>query len=402
MSPDPGAIDDGVARAWIDHLRAGGTATWHDWCAAPRTAGSWSGPVPGAAQLELVRRLAMRRERRGTVVAGPAFTDLADRALRRSGPGRGQPDRPLPLPPPSAPRPRLEAAPGQPVGPAPLDPSEVSRSTLVRLGIGLLADLVLDAGPLPEAPVRRHRPWPRPRLQLVGAPVSVDAVRASLAAAGHREGGRAPEVLLLAQPLDEHLAQVWSTRVQHGAPVRWDTFAGRWARRDALPPSADLPRLAGFWAEQVGASRVHVLVEPAIHDVASVLGLRRVPSAAAARDVHDLSAEALDVLRRLNRVLNVRAVADEREGLLRRARTLLPSRTPRPIALPESGREWAERRARRVQEQIRTGGYAVHGDLAALAPRHRGAVAPRRPEVLTLVLEACLRTASAGDRGVGG
>ncbi len=364
----------------------------------PGAAGSWAGPVPGAAQLELVRRLASRRERTGVTVSGPAFADLADRALRRSGPGRGQPDRPLPLPGPAGSR---------QVGAAPLDPSEVPVGTLVRLGVGLLADLVIDAGPLPAPPAARRRARDvlssRARVHLAGAPVLVDTVRAALATAGiHEHGRRSPEVLILAPPLDEHLAQVWSSRVQHGAPVRWDTFAGRWAREDALPPSADLPGIAAFWAERVGAARVHVLVDPAIHDVAGVLGLRQVPAAGGTGDVHDLSAEALDVLRRLNRVLNVRAATDVRDGLLRRARTLLPEREGRPLALPEPRLEWAQTRAVRVREQIRAGGYAVHGDLAALTPRHRGRAAPRRPEVLTLVIEACLRTASAEDQGVGG
>lgn len=398
MSHDPAVVDERVARGWVDHLRDGGSASWTDWCVRPGAAGSWAGPVPGAAQLELVRRLASRRERTGVTVSGPAFADLADRALRRSGPGRGQPDRPLPLPGPAGSR---------QVGAAPLDPSEVPVGTLVRLGVGLLADLVIDAGPLPAPPAARRRARDvlssRARVHLAGAPVLVDTVRAALATAGiHEHGRRSPEVLILAPPLDEHLAQVWSSRVQHGAPVRWDTFAGRWARKDALPPSADLPGIAAFWAERVGAARVHVLVDPAIHDVAGVLGLRQVPAAGGTGDVHDLSAEALDVLRRLNRVLNVRAATDVRDGLLRRARTLLPEREGRPLALPEPRLEWAQTRAVRVREQIRAGGYAVHGDLAALTPRHRGRAAPRRPEVLTLVIEACLRTASAEDQGVGG
>jgi hypothetical protein len=189
--------------------------------------------------------------------------------------------------------------------------------------------------------------------------------------------------------------------VQHGAPVRWETFAGRWARRDALPPSADLPRIAAYWAARVGPPRVHVLVAPDRRDVAAALGLRRPPGPAEALDVRALSAEALDVLRRLNRVLNVRAPEDHRKGLVRRARTLLPDRSAAALALPPARRDWADRRAADVIGAVRSGGYAVHGDLEQIAPRHQGAAAPRRPEVLSLVLETCLRTAEAMDAGTG-
>ena len=59
-------------------------------------------------------------------------------------------------------------------------------------------------------------------------------------------------MLLLAEPLDAALAQVWSARVQRGAAVRWRGFVQRWAGRRDLPPSADLPALARLWAERVG------------------------------------------------------------------------------------------------------------------------------------------------------
>lgn len=376
------------ARSWVAHLRSGGSTPWADWLRSPGPAGEYDGPLPGAAQLELVRRLAAARP---AGVPEARFAALADRALHRSGVGRGQPDLPLPVP-------GRPAAAG--VGAPPTDPADVPVDELLRVAVGLLADLVVEAGPLPARTLPPRRLLPRRRFHLAGAPVTVDVLRTSLAAAGEVEGGWSPEVLLVARPLDVHLAEVWSTRVQHGAPVRWPTFAGRWARRDVLPPSADLPRIAGHWAGKVGAARVHVVVEPSLADAARLVGLRRPPAVAGdGFDVHALAPAGTDLLRRLNRVLNVRVPDEEHVGLVRRARALLPARPVAPLALPERHRAWAERRAEEVAAALRAGGYPVHGDLAGIAPRHLGAAAPRRSEVLSSALETCLVLATGVDGG---
>ncbi|HEX6886516.1 MAG TPA: hypothetical protein VF143_00305, partial [Candidatus Nanopelagicales bacterium] len=189
------------------------------------------------------------------------------------------------------------------------------------------------------------------------------------------------------------LAQIWSTRVQRGAPVRWVTFAGRWARRDELPPSADLPAIARFWAGRVGAGRVHVVAGPdPRRTAAEILGVRTADPVAAA-DPHSLSPAAVDLLRRLNRVLNVRFAEDARRAHLRRVAALLPQDPAPALDVPKRHRAWLDDRARRVAEDLRAGGYAVHGDLAGLAPRHVGAPHPRSADVLELVLDTCLRVA---------
>ena len=375
------------ARSWVAHLRSGGSTPWADWLRDPGPAGRYDGPLPGAAQLELVRRLAAARP---AGLTDTAFTVLADRALHRSGVGRGQPDLPLLVP-------GRPAATG--VGAPPTDPAEVPVDELLRVAVGLLADLVVEAGPLPARTLPPRRLLPRRRFHLAGAPVTVDALRTSLAAAGQVEGGWSPEVLLVVRPLDVHLAEVWSTRVQHGAPVRWSTFAGRWARRDVLPPSADLPRIADHWAGKVGPSRVHLVVDPTLADAARLIGLRRTP--AVARDghaVHALAPAGTDLLRRLNRVLNVRVPDELHAGLVRRARALLPAGPAASLALPEPHRAWAARRAGEVAAALRAGGYPVHGDLGGIAPRHLGSAAPRRSEVLASALEACLVLATGAGR----
>ncbi len=257
----PAASPRSVAVAWVEHLRAGGTTTWADWVresagdVPPAGSSERGGRLPGAGQLELVRRLGLEYAASPGRLGRGAFTALADRALSRSGPGRGLPDLPLALPGSDR---------TSPVGAPPTDPGSLPVDELIRHGVGLLADLLVDAGPVPRPSVRRRRVLARHAFHLAGAPVTTSGVRASLAAAGRVEGGWSPEVVLFAEPLDEQLAQVWSTRVQHGAPVRWETFAGRWARRDALPPSADLPAIASFWAAKVGVSRVHVVVSDGV------------------------------------------------------------------------------------------------------------------------------------------
>lgn len=375
-----------AAWSWADHLRAGGTTPWLEWLgtapAGPGPDAATRGPAPGAAQLELVRRLAQRH-------AGPAgdpgFAELADRALRRSGPGRGPAH--LPLLWPGDDRPRRVGAP-------PTDPATVPAEELARAGVGLIAELLATRPlPVPEdpAPVRR-RLWGK-SFHLAGAPVTTGLVRSAMAAAGHVEGGRRPEVVLFAEPLDVLLAQIWSTRVQRGAPVRWVTFAGRWARRDQLPPSADLATIASFWAARVGPGRVHVVAGPdPRRTAAAILGLRTADPHTDP-DPRSLSPAAVDVLRRLNRVLNVRFGVEARTLHLRHLTTLLPDDPAPRLDVPARHRAWLDDRARRVADDLRDGGYAVHGDLAGIAPRHVGAPHPRRSDVLALVLDMCLRVA---------
>src|SRR5512133_1345670 len=84
-TPSGAAERAGEARAWgwVGHLRDGGTTPWADWSApAPddQQAGRY---LPGAQQLELLRRINQRR------LPSP---ELAERVLATSAPGRGRPD----------------------------------------------------------------------------------------------------------------------------------------------------------------------------------------------------------------------------------------------------------------------------------------------------------------------
>ncbi len=402
MSDTPTGFTE-VARAWVEHLRRGGSTPWATWVRQPHEPAPVRGTLPGAAELELVRRLAGR-----SALPVGAFTGLADVVFGRSGPGRGLPQLPLPwygdAPPGHAEPPR----PGAP----PTDPADVPAAELVRVATGVLAELLLG-GPLTETPTGpllgptsgpprrrpRRRPWSR-AFRLLGAPVSTADVRAWLAAGGHVEGGRRPEVVLLAAPFEAHLAQIWTARVQRGAPVRWEAFVGRWARSGDLPPALRLPSLARRWAARVGPGHVHVVVASeqvavrrTVGDLLGVRGRDAVP------ELRDLSPAATELLRRLNPVLSVRAEPDRAAAARHRAALLLHRGRSVPPALPRRHREWAAATAASLAEELRAGGYAVHGDLLGVTARPgTGRTRPRHRAVLDLALDACLDLAARAPR----
>lgn len=395
------SYEQGV-RAWAEHLRAGGTTPWSAWSVrVPQSQVQPDGPrdvpagwtVPGAAQLELVRRLGLHSR-----LDPPAFARLADVVLHRSAPGRGLAQQPLSWPEP-------DGAPRR-FGPPPVDPSAVPVEELVRVAIGTLTELLLST-PLPPAPseLARGRFTRTPAFVLAGAPVTTSVVRRELAVAGHAEGGRSPRVVILAQPLDQTLAQVWSARVQRGAPVRWSGFVERWAGRLELPPSADYPALARRWAAEVGHDAVHVLVAPVDPgaEVAAGLGLQvRTRHPEQQPRWKDLTVAGVDVARRVDAVLRVRAAGADRAEAVRRCTSVLAivAPGPGPLTVPEPFQEWVGLRAQRVADDLRGGGYAVLGEVGDVVPRSRDRseglpTGPRRADVLRVAVDACLHQASA-------
>lgn len=340
--------------------------------------------LPGAAQLEFVRRLGERRSSTGREVD---FRALADIALQRSAAGRGLGHLTLIRPGHSV---------AGIIGAPPVDPAQLPVRELLRVGAGTLAELLLrqdhSAGPVRRL---RRRTWSR-QFHLAGAPTTVADVRVALVGTGHAEGGRRPEVLVFAAPFDQLMSQVWSARVQRGAPVRWPTFMGTWAAKDILPPSADLPRIAEHWAGIVGSARVHIVVETdggaARRTASAILGLRTVEPVGRP-DVGTLSPAGVEVVRLVNGVLNVRVAADVSRDLVRRLAGLMHDDGAR-MAVPPGQRDWADARAREIAERLSAGGYAVHGDLGQIVLGTAGATREvARRDVLDLVLETCLRVA---------
>lgn len=406
-----------LATGWVEHLRAGGTTPWPRWVRRA-TAGDLGGPadqarpaaaapaeVPGAAQLELLRRL----NELG------ALPHRVDHVLSRPAPGRGPVHLRLPSDPPGPPAPTRE---------------------VLRVATGVLADLTAELTPA-RVSRRRRRRGPRPveglpAFLLEGPPVTVAEVRARLAAAGmpeHRPGPTRlrsrpdtdPEVVVvLLAPVDEALRQAWAARVQRGAGRAWPRFVARWAGRGALPPSVAVDSTVDHWATRVGAGNVHLVaiqaaVDPA-DQVAALLGhplpLTRpdggtAPAGQSAaespvdRDPVRLPPAVVDALRRVNVVLPfVCAQADRpprRTALLRLVRGADGRRDP--WAFPEPQRGWAEANAGRIVDALTRAGCVVHGDLEAL--RSLGAPSNRRVGEGE-VLDAMVRMIHRVDAELGG
>lgn len=367
------------ALTWVEHLRRGGSEPWTTWrdraadraadLAAPAaTPAGPAGPVPGAQQLELLRRLN---------AAGTPSVDLAERVLGASAPGRGLPD--LGLAGAGAPR---------PFGPRPVDPADLPLDELVRVASGVLADEVVAAGvPEPER-VPRARPW-RTRYRLVGDPVLAASGRADLVRLGRPEGGRRPVILVLGTDLGQMIVDAWTARSLGSGAPGWRDWLTPVARDRGLPPRIDLPAVADTWAERVGPGRVQVVLDP--DRIPRLLRVRRPLTTVPA-----LSADAVELARRVGQVVGVLAVPERRQALLRETlRPRLAAHPGPPLTLPPALADVVRQRAERMRAALTASRYPVHGDPKALLPVPRDGVAePTDAGVLALAMRLLLEKGS--------
>jgi hypothetical protein len=367
------------AWAWVAHLRDGGTTPWPQFHERAAPQGPW---LPGAAQLEVVRRLNLLRPDR----------ELAERLLASGAPGRGRPELAL-----------AGAGGGRAFGPEPVDPADLPVGELVRVAVGALAELVAEPGAAsddraPAAGLTRElpvAPWRR-GFHVIGDPFLAEQVRAALRRVGRRPGRRSPVALVLATDLAAMLYDVWSWRVRHTAHADWPWWVRHWAGRDRLPPRADLTRVVTTWADRVGPDRAHVVMaaDPAA-EVARLLGVRRPVRAS----YQPLSPEATDVVRRTSTVLRVLVRPGRHQELL--DHRLLPVldgvRGPRR-AVPGDVAGWVRGQAERLRDELRSGGYPVHGDPGLLLAGDGDArvSAPADEGVLDVALQALLGVKEAG------
>jgi hypothetical protein len=183
---------------------------------------------------------------------------------------------------------------------------------------------------------------------------------------------------VLGTDLGQMLVHEWTARsLGYGArPFR--EWVAR-AVRDNLPQRIDLARTAAFWRGHVGAQRVRVVFD--LDDLPRLLRVRRPPTAAPR-----LSADAVDLARRVGQVIGLLAVPPVRRDLLRR--TLVPwlATAPGPaLVLPARHVERAHGQATRMRDALLRGGYAVHGDPDGLLPVDRPGV-PEPSDAGTLAL----------------
>lgn len=408
--PDP---LDRAAWSWVAHLLAGGTTTWAAWVERPEDAqGPVVGPgarppgapvaglsaLPGAAQLELLRRL-------NAAAGGPVPPDLARRVLRRPAPGRGAVDLPLGWPGEG----QVTADGFHHRSAPPTDPGALDVEEVLRVASGVVADQLLD-GPVPpparrprrpRRPRRVRRPRWGPQVWVEGPPRSAEALRAELVATGARlhrgrlawRGGRTTpdRVLVVVPPVERTLFEVWAERSLSGAARRWEVWVQELRGSGDLPPTLRAVRLARYWAETVGPDRVEIHVrddEP------------RGPGGG-------LSPLGVDVVRRVNAVLLLHRDEAERAHLsevladrLRRVPPPVGTLGPRELHVPPGQCGWVDSLARRIVEGLTSAGYPVHGDLASLRPRPPapGDASSLDPwEVLSLMAALLLPGPGAGD-----
>ena len=359
----------GVRRAWgwVRHLREGGTTAWRDWSGHGPAGGR---VLPGAQQLELLRRLNLAGQPPGVLVG---------RVLSASAPGRGRPDLELAG---AVERPRF--------GPPPVDPSDLPDDELLRVAANLLAEDVVAGEPVPAPGPGWVRPW-RARYRLLGDPALAVPLRTELIARGRPPGGRNATVLVLGTDVGQMLADGWEHRCFGDGGATWPRWLEGLARRDALPPRADLLRIAGAWTGRPGRGRVEIVLDPTT--VPRLVGVRRLGP-----PPPPVSADAAELARRVSAVLALLVAPPRREVLLRQTlRPRLATLAGPPVVVPEEHHPWLHAAAVQMRDGLLRAGYAVHGDPDALLPRERsGAAEPSDAGVLSLALRLLLEGNAAG------
>ena len=351
----------------MQHLRQGGTTPWSDWAGTAEPAG---GVVPGAQQLELLRRLNE---------FGSPQPPLVERVLGASAPGRGQPDLEL-----------VGAGRESPFGPRPVDPGTLPEGELLRVAANILAEDVVASGLPTRLKVGRPRPWRR-SYQLHGDPELVAPVRDDLVARGRPPGGRSPDHLILATDLSQMLAHLWTIRGFDAGVPGWRAWLRGLEQDGALPVRIDPLRLARKRTGRAAPDRIHVVLDP--HAVPRLVGVRRAPP-----EAPELSAEGRELGRRIGAVVGVLVPADRRRALMRRRLWPWLAEYPgRPLVVPDALDGWLRAHAGRIAAGLSRAGYAVHGNPEGLALRPPGVDAPVPTDTLTLAMRMMLAGGSAAD-----
>jgi hypothetical protein len=356
-------VSAGEVRAWgwVNHLRSGGTTPWSAWHEPASHAEQAGRYLPGAQQLELLRRLNERR------VPQP---ELVERVLTASAPGRGRPDLAL-----------IGVLDDVRFGPPPVDPSELRPDELVRVAISLIAEDVVAAGPpVQPRPARRFRR----RYRVLGDPDLARQLRESLIADGRPPGGPSPTVVVVADDVEALIAHAFTARCFGSAVRPWREWLAGVTRKSSLPPRLDPANVARTWSRHVGPSRVHVVLgDPAV--AARLAGLR---SAAPAPD--ELSAHAVELARRTAFAVGTLVPPEQRSRLMwQRLRPTLARYGGPPLRVPERYDAWLVDRTEDVRQRLAEGDYAVHGQLPDPGDRP-GVTAPDDERVLTLAMQVLL------------
>jgi hypothetical protein len=228
-----------------------------------------------------------------------------------------------------------------------------------------------------------------------------DAARRARAMLDERE----VHVVVTARDPGRQAVADWQEAIKHGRKVRFRGYARR-AGLGQLPPrqrDADAPSTRDFaaqrllhvidnWAGDLPPERVHIVTVP--HSAADpsllwqrfgdLLGIAdpgRLTPGGQVRKNPRLGVADVELLRRVNRSLDRRLVADEFGAVAKKlyAQTILPavSRSAPPV-LPDTMFDRADEMSRAWLDGIKSAGYDVRGDLDDLRPRRTDGAAPGR------------------------
>lgn len=367
MSGTPPGAGEARAWAWVAHLRDGGTTPWSAWGSAAGADEHSSRYLPGAQQLELLRRLNQRQ------LPPP---ELADRVLAASAPGRGRPDLGL-----------VGVLPDSRFGPPPVDPADLPADELVRVATALIAEDTVAAGdPLEPATPRLLRR----RYRVLGDPEQATTLRDALLADGRPPGGRRATVVVTGTDLESMLVHSWTARAFGAGVPPWREWLAGVVRRSRLPERIDLPTLAETWVSRVGAKRVHVVLDDPRRASRLIGGPVRLPRRISMPGA--LSADAIELARRTAPVVGMLVPAERRTALMwHTLRPRLSAHSGPGLRVPPRHRAWLDDGTHDLRRRLAAGDYAVHGELSEPAGRS-GASGPDEDRVLALAERLLLGT----------
>ncbi|MDX6373500.1 MAG: hypothetical protein QOD98_2488 [Nocardioidaceae bacterium] len=372
------SVETGRARAWawIAHLSGGGTTPWLSWSssdaadAAPpprasarahdgRSLRSRASPsiagtepiagsarsarrgryLPGAQQLELLRRLNL---------AGRPSATLVDRVLAASAPGRGRPDLELV----GVDEPRR-------FGPPAVDPAVLADDELIRVATGLLAlDLVAVGAHAPPG----HKPRRlRTRYELAGDPWLASAYTTQLVADGRPPGGGGRSVHVLGADLPTMLAHTWAAGAFGTGVPSWPDFLARLRARRRLPRRVDLPGVVERFRARPHTGQVGVVLD--LGELPGLVGVRRLAAAP------DVPAHATELARQVGAALSLHVLPADQAALLSSVlRPRLAGVAGAPPDVPPEHRDWVEDAAFALRQRLLRARYPVKGDPDGLLP----------------------------------
>jgi hypothetical protein len=355
---------DGEARAWawVAHLRDGGTTPWSAWGSGAGADDQYGRYLPGAQQLELLRRLNQQQ------LPPP---ELADRVLAASAPGRGRPDLGL-----------VGVLPESAFGPPPVDPAVLPPDELVRVATALIAEDTVAAGDPLEARTPRLL---RRRYRVMGDPEQAITLRDALLADGRPPGSRRATVVVTGTDLGAMLIHLWTARALSAGVRPWGEWLAGEVRRGGLAERIDLAALAEAWVPRVGAGRVHVVLDEPRRAARLMAGRRRRITMP-----RPLSGDAVELARRTAPVVGSLVAPDRRTALMwHRLRPVLAAHPGPELVVPRRHRGWLDQQTRDLRRRLAAGDYAVHGALRD-PPAPSGVNAPDEEGVLALAVRLLL------------